>query len=234
MKEGNFRMNPTKKTARIAGLLFLLMVVSGLFAELFFRQKVLTADAATTAANLLANMFLARAGIVSDIVMALSYLLTAVALYRLLRSVGEDQARLMVLFAAAGSILLLMSVVGEYMALLITDAQSGAFTGAQLGELAFFSFGAYENGYMVGQVFFALWVFPLGILICRSKFIPKVFGILFIIETVSALISVVVYFLFAAEQISTILLLPGTVAEFSFLFWLLIRGVNEKKLPAAA
>lgn len=227
-------MNPTKKSARIAGLLFLLMVVTGLFAELFFRQKVLTTDAAATAANLLQNMFLARAGVVSDIVMALSYLLTAVALYRLLRTVNEDQARLMVLFAAAGSVILLMSFVGEYMPIVMVGTKSGAFTAAQLNEMAFFSFSAYQNGYMVGQVFFALWVLPLGLLIIRSKFIPKAFGILFLIEAVCGLLSVGVYFLFDSAQASNLLLMPGTVAEFAFLFWLLIRGINEKKLASAA
>ena len=226
-------MNPTKKSARIAGLLFLLMVVSGLFTELFFRQKVLTADAATTAANLMQNMFLARAGIVSDIVMALSYLFTAIALYRLLRTVNEDLARLMVLLAAMGSVILLVSYIGEYMPLVLVNAQNSAFTSAQLNEMAFMSFTAYENAYMIGQVFFALWVLPLGLLICRSKFIPKVFGILFIIETISALLSVVVYFLLGSETVSTILLLPGTVAEFALLFWLLIRGINVKKLAPA-
>jgi len=148
-------MNPTKKSARTAGLLFLLMVVSGLFAELLFRQKVLTTDATTTAANLLENLFLARAGIVGDIVMALSYLFTAIALYRLLSTVGEGLAKLMVLFAAMGSTILFVSFIGEYMPLLYTGAQNSAFTTTQLNELAFFSFGAYETGYMLGQVF--LW-----------------------------------------------------------------------------
>ena len=227
-------MKPTKKSARIAGLLFLLMVVSGLFAELFFRQKVLTADATTTAANLLANMTLARAGIVSDIVMALSYLFTAIALYRLLHTVDEGLAKLMVLFAAMGSVILLVSFVGEYMPIVYVSAQNSAFTSAQLNEMAFFSFSTYENGYMVGQVFFALWVLPLGLLICRSKFIPKFFGILFVIETICGLISVVVYFLLGSETVANLLLFPGTLAEFSLLFWLLICGINAKKLPAAA
>lgn len=227
-------MNPTKKNARIAGLMFLIMVISGLFAELFFRQKVLTADAATTAVNLLANRFLARAGIVSDIVMALSYLLTAVALYRLLRSVDESLARRMVLFAAMGSAILFTSFIGEYMPLLLTGAQNSAFTAQQLNDLAFFSFTAYETGYRIGQVFFALWVLPLGLLICRSKFIPKVFGVLFLVEAICGLLSVVVYFLLGDAATADLLLIPGTVAEFALLFWLLIRGINEKKIPKAS
>jgi hypothetical protein len=61
--------------------------------------------------------------------------------------------------------------------------------------MAMLSYNTYGHGYMIGQVFFALWVLPLGILIYRSKFIPKVFGILFIIEVVCGLLSVVAHFL---------------------------------------
>lgn len=226
-------MKPTKKTARVAGLMFLLMVVSGLFAELFFRQKLFTADAAQTAANILQNTLLFRAGILSDIIMSLSYLLTALMLYKLLRTVSEDKARLMVLFAAAGSVILMLNILNEYMPLVYATAQAGALGTLQLGELSALSFAAYNNGYMIGQVFFALWVLPLGQLICRSKFIPKVFGILFIIEAVCGLLAVVAHFLLNSTTIATILLIPCTIAEFAFLFWLLIAGINEKKVSAA-
>ena len=226
-------MNPTKKNARIAGLWFLLMVVSGLFAELFFRQKIFTSDAAETASRILQNTLLFRAGILSDIVMSLAYLITALALYRLLRSVDEDKSRLMVLFAAAGSVILLMNVLNEYMPLIYATTQTSALSAAQVQELSGFSFAAYNNGYMIGQVFFALWVLPLGQLICRSRCIPKVFGILFVIEAVCGLLSVAAHFLLGSATISTVLLLPGTVAEFAFLFWLLIRGVRENKAAIA-
>lgn len=225
-------MKPTKKTARMAGLMFLLMVVSGLFAELFFRQKLFTADAAQTMTNILQKTMLFRAGILSDIIMSLSYLLTAVMLYKLLRTVSEDKARLMVLFAAAGSVILMVSVLGEYMPLVFATTQPGALSAFQLGELSALSFAAYNNCYMIGQVFFALWVLPLGQLIVRSKFIPKVFGILFIIETVGGLLSVVAHFLLGNTTLASICLVPGIVAEFSFLFYLLIAGINEKKLAA--
>jgi len=225
-------MKPTKKTARVAGLMFLLMVVSGLVAELFFRQKLFTADTAQTAANILQNTLLFRAGILSDIIMSLSYLLTALMLYKLLRTISEDKARLMVLFAAAGSVILMLNILNEYMPLVYATAQAGALSTLQLGELSALSIVAYNNGYMIGQVFFALWVLPLGQLICRSKCIPKVFGILFIIEAVCGLLAVVAHFLLNSTTIATILLIPCTVAEFAFLFWLLIAGINEKKVAA--
>ena len=227
-------MITNKKSARIAGLLFLLMVLSGLFAELFFRQRIFTDDAAEITARILANPMLYRAGILSDIVMSLSYLLTAMALYRLLRTVDEGQAKAMVLFAAAGCVILMVNVLNEYMPLIYTSTKSGAFSATQLGELSQMSFAAYNNGYMIGQVFFALWVLPLGILICRSGLIPKVFGILFVIETVCGLLSVAAHFLLGNATIPNLLLLPGTVAEFMFLFYLLIRGVGKTEQAVAA
>lgn len=226
-------MKSAKKTARVAGLFFLLMVVSGLFAELFFRQEIFTKDTAETAARILQNTLLFRAGILSDIVMSLAYLLTAIMLYRLLRVVSEDQARLMVLFAAAGCVILLMNVLNEHMPIVYANTREGALSMEQLNALSGLSFSAYNNGYMIGQVFFALWVLPLGQLICRSKFIPKVFGVLFLVETVCGLLSVAAHFLLDSETIASLLLMPGTIAEFAFLFWLLIRGVNERKLISA-
>ena len=227
-------MITSRKTARIAGLMFLLMVATGLFAELFFRQKLVAADAATTAQNILDNALLLRAGVLSDIVMSLSYLFTALALYRLLRDVDRDLASLMVLFAAAGSVILLVNTLFEFLPLVLVNLQPGALSAGQLQELAQFAFAANAHGYMIGQVFFALWVFPLGLLICRSKFIPKFFGVLFLIETVCGLLAVAAHFLLGNSDVSDALLLPGTVAEFAFLFFLLIRGVNLPKKAQVA
>lgn len=228
-------MTPNKAAARIAGLLFLLMVAFGLFAELFFRQKVFVAgDAAATAANILSSGLLYRAGLMSDIVMSLCYLFTALALYRLLVSVDKSLAQLMVLFAAAGCVLLLTNIQNELAPLSLLDegARQGAFPDGQLQAMAMLSYGAYNHGYMVGQVFFALWVLPLGMLIWRSKFIPKIFGILFLLEVACGLLAVAAHFLAPDVTLENILLLPGTVAEFAFLGWLLIRGINESKLTA--
>jgi hypothetical protein len=226
-------MTPNKKTARLAGLFFLLMVVFGLFSEIFFRQKLfVTNDVAATANNILSNEFLYRTGIASDILMSLCYLFTALALYKLLAPVNKDMAATMVVFAAAGSIMLLCNIQNEVAPLTILSGNKylGAFSPSQLQSLAMLSYQSYGHGYVTGQVFFALWVLPLGVLIYRSRFIPKAFGILFVVEAILALLAVFVHFLFPNESTETILLVPGTIAEFSFMFWLLIRGINESKL----
>ena len=228
-------MIPNKKTARVAGLFFLLMVVFGLFAELFFRQKLFDPkDAATTADNILANVFLFRFGIASDIVMSLSYLFTVYVLYKLLAPVNKNLASLMVLFAAAGCIMLLVCIQNEYAVLTLLQGHGylNAFNTSQLQSMAMQSYQTYQHGYVFGQVFFALWVLPLGLLINRSRFIPKAFGILFVVEAVLGLMAVFVHFLAPNESVETIMLLPGTVAELSFVVYLLIWGINEARLYA--
>lgn len=221
-----------KKDARLAGFSFLLMVVFGLFAEVFFRQKIfIETDIVLTANNILSNVFLYRAGIASELFMALSYLMTALLLYKLLSSINKNIAAVMVVFAAAGSILLMVNILNQFAPLYILGGHDvlGALTLTQKQSLAMFFYQLSEHGYVIGQAFFALWVLPLGLLIYKSEFIPRIFGTLFVAEASFAMMSTLAHFLFPNEMVETILLLPGTVAELTFMLWLLIRGVTETK-----
>jgi predicted secreted protein len=217
------------RTARVAGVCFLLMVLFGCGAELFFRQRLFVpGDAATTAASIAANGFVVRAGILSDLLMALFYMLTALVLYRLFADMDKHLSALMVVFAVAGSVLLMFTVLYEMAPLFILSGSGDlkTFSNAQLQSLAMLFYTAYQHGYMIGQIFFALWVLPLGILIIRSTLMPKVLGMLFVAETVCGLMAVIVHFLLPNDAMETVLLLPGMLAEFSFMFWLLIKGVR--------
>ncbi|HYE10271.1 MAG TPA: DUF4386 domain-containing protein [Patescibacteria group bacterium] len=226
-------MSPNKKTARFAGLLFLLMIVFGMGAEIFFRQKLFASNDVTVTANsILSNIFLYRAGITSDILMALSYLLTALALYKLLCSVNKNLAAVMVIFTAAGSVLLMFNILNETAPLYILNGNDylSTFNPSQRQSLAMLFYNLYQHGYMIGQIFFALWVLPLGVLIYKSRFIHKIFGVLFVIETIFGLIAVMVHFLMPNATLETIMMLPMMIAEFPFMLYLLIRGIDESKL----
>jgi len=227
-------MSTNKKTARIAGVLFLMMVIFGLAAEIFFRGKLFDSnDIFITAEKILSNIFLYRVGITCDLLMALFYLLTALALYQLLSSVNKDLAAAMVVFAAAGSILLMFNTLIEIAPLYILSGNdAGAFHSGQIQSLAMIFYDLYQHGYMIGQIFFALWVLPLGLLIMKSGFIPTICGILFVIEAIFGSMAVLVHFLIPNGTMETLLLLPGVLAEFAFLFWLLIRGISEAKATA--
>jgi len=225
--------NINKRTARIAGFLYLLMALFGMFAEICFRQNLfVAADMAVTANNILSNIFLYRIGIASDILMALIYLLTALALFRLLAPVNRNMAGAMVVFTTAGCVLLMFNVLNEIAPLYILSGNDylSAFTTIQKQALAMFFYNLYQHGYMLGQIFFALWVLPLGLLIYKSGFIPKVFGVLFVIEAIFGLMAVIVHFLMPNATIETIMMVPMMIAEFSFVAYLLIKGINESEV----
>jgi hypothetical protein len=218
---------PNQKTIRLAGLFFLGMVVSGVFTEIFVRQKLIVpGNSATTATNILSHPLLYRMGISSDILMALFYLFTALALYCLLESVSKKLASVMVVFASMGSVLLLIGVLFEAVPLYLLQSQSYLNVISLVERQAFslFFIELYGHGYIIGQLFFALWVLPLGILIRGSQFIPKIFGTLFVVETVFALLAVFVHFLIPSTMVENLLMVPGVIAEFSFMFWLLFQG----------
>lgn len=215
------------KKVRMAGLFFLLMVVAGLFTEIFVRQRLIVAgDAQATANQILSHPLLYRLGITSDIVMALSYLFTALALYCLLESVSKKLASVMVVLASLGCVMLLFNIL--YQALPLYILQGGNYLNViplvERQAYALFFIELFGHGYVLGQVFFALWVLPLGFLIIKSSFIPKIFGIFFVSEAVLALLAVFVHFLAPSVMVENWLMVPGMIAEFSFLFWLLYRS----------
>lgn len=220
-----------RKTAGLAGLFFLLMVVFGLFAEIFFRQKLFVAgDAAATARNILSNELLFRAGIASDLLMALCYLITALLLYRLLSGVDKNLATLMVVFAAAGSVLLMGNVLLEFAPLVILNGTEflSPLGEGQIQGLALLCYQMYQHGYMIGQIFFSLWVLPLGMLIYRSRFIPRLFGVFFIAETVFGLAAAIIHFMMPNGLVESVAMIPMMVAEFSFMGYLLTAGLRRR------
>jgi len=225
-------MNTNIKTARIAGTLYLIMAITGIAAEILFRQRLFAAgDAAATANNILLNEAVFRAGILSDLLMSIFYLLTALALYKLLSPVNRNLAAVMVVFASAGSVLLMINILNEIAPLYILNGYGylAIIEEGQRQALAMLFYTLYQHGYMIGQIFFALWVLPLGMLIYRSGLFPKLLGILFIVETAFGLLSVIVHFLLPSELLESIMMMPMMIAEFSFMFYLLIRGTNETR-----
>lgn len=229
-------MVPNKKTARLAGFLWLLMIVFGLFAQIGVRDKIIVpGDAAATANAIAANAFLFRLGFVSDLAMMICYLLTPLAFYKLFSAVNKNLSILTVIFGLMGTAIGMLNLLNEFAALhVLSGIESlNAFDTRQLQAQAMLFFDLYEHGYMIAHIFFALWVLPLGILVYRSGFLPRIFGILFVAETITSLLSAVVHFLCPNGVLETNLMWLGAIAEFSFTFWLLIRGINESKVNAA-
>ncbi len=227
-------MNTNKKTARIAGFLYLIYIVVSIFANVLGRSKLIVlGDAATTARNIIESAWQFRIGFVVDLVAALLFLLTAWALYVLLKQVNENLALLFLLLNLVGVAVWCVSDL-----FLITSQLllSGAdylkvFQADQLQALAMLFLNMYKNGFSgIAQIFFSAWLFPLGYLVFKSGFLPKILGIILMVECFGWLMYPIQFFLFPGNEVLFYLSSAiGFIGEFSLALWLLIMGAKEQK-----
>src|SRR5574341_1231925 len=167
------------RTARLAGALYLSLIPFSVF-SFFYVPSVLVVrgDAAGTARNIMSSELLFRAGTVSHLITQIIFVFVVLALHRLLKPVSEAPAILMVVLALLGIPVALVSETSHLAALqLLSRASDGAFTTNQLPAQAMLFLDMYESGIFIAQVFWGLWLLPLGFLVLRSGFLPNVLGI---------------------------------------------------------
>ena len=219
-----------RKAARLAGVLYLLLIVFGVFAELVVRSRVIVSgDAAATASNIIASEGLFRIGFASDVLMILSFLLLPLAFYVLFKPVGKRLATLVVIFVSVSVPLMLVNMLLYYAPLqLLSGAGTlSAFTTDQLNALAMSSFGLYTDGVLLATLFHGLWLLPLGILVYKSGYFPRVLGVLLMLACLGFVIETVQYFLAPNFEVITYpAMVLEIVGEFGFCGWLLIRGAK--------
>ena len=219
-------MNSERRLARIAGSLYLVVAVLGGFAELYVRDRLIDlGDPAATAANIRESATLFRAGFAADLVQATFFLFTAMALYLLLRHVNELVARAMVVFVAVSVGIICLNLLNQFTALQV--ATGSAFGGAESDALTGLFAGMHHDGYLIAQIFFGLWLAPLGYLVIRSGWFPKAIGVLLIVGCFGSLADTFARFLApgVAETIEAFVVVPAAIGELSFVAWLLVKGV---------
>ncbi len=225
-------MNSMKKTARIAGGLYFIYIVATIFADASRTKLIVFGDAIATANNILASEQLFRVSFVSDILAGVLFLLTAWALYVLLKPVNENIALLFVLLNLTGVAVQCVNMLNLFGAVLLLNGSDylNVFPADQLQAWAMFFLNLYKNGFMIAQFFYAAWLFPLGYLVFKSGYLPKILGIILMIECIGWLMHPFQFFLFPAyEVISYLSFAVGFIGEFSLTLWLLIKGVKEQK-----
>lgn len=237
-------MHPMTRTARTAGLLYLVIVVCGMFAQFFVRDALtVPGDPAATAAAIAGSEGLFRAGIAADLVMIASDVAIALAFLVLFRSVSRALATLAAFFRLTQATILGFNLLNLFFVLhLLNGGEAlGAFGEAQRRALALLFLDAHAVGYTIGLVFFALSLLVLGVLVLRSSFVPRIFGVALAVAGVAYLFDGFALTLFPAyaayaDLFGMIVLVPAFVAELSFALWLLIRGVRipERAVPAPA
>jgi len=222
-----------KKTARLAGFLYLIVAVCGMFAELYVNSKlIVSGDAAATASNIMANELLFRIGFVSNLISSACFLLFALVLYKLFKPVNKNFVLLFVFLVSTSVVILCINMLNQFAALLLLNGAgylTAVFNTSQLQALSMFFLDLYKYGYLIAQIFFGGYLLPLGYLVFKSGFLPRIIGVLLIIAGFANLIDFFTQFLFPsfAAIISPYVLLL-TLGEIVFGLWLLIKGVKVK------
>jgi hypothetical protein len=225
------KMNTNKKTARVAGLFYLIFLITLIFAGEVRSNLIVYDDAATTAEHILASPALFRIDFVSDVVSALFFLLSAWALYVLLEPVGKHFALLFLLLNLGGVAVQSINLLNQFAALMVLSEAEylKVFQADQVQALAMLFLNLHRNGFIIAQIFYGTWLLPLGVLVFKSGFLPRILGILLIADFFGVLIWFFQFFLFPGYEVITY---PGLavsfIAEVSLTFWLLIKGVKKE------
>jgi hypothetical protein len=226
-------MKPIQWTARMAGVLYLLVAVLAGFVHFYVPSALIVpSDATATATRIMASEGLFRLSMASELVLLLVEIALSLMLYVLLKPVN----RTLSLVAAASRLAMTtihgFNLVNQAIVLLLLSGAGylAVFAPDQLHALMMLFLDAYTWGYQIGIVFFVLHTFPLGYLIYRSGYFPKLLGVLFVIAALGYLLDSFALVLIANHKIGApYFALPIALAEVAFPLWLLFKGVNAEQ-----
>jgi len=218
--------------ARIAGFLYLGFIIATAMANVVGRMGIIVdGNAASTAANIIAKGARFRIGFVSDLLSALLFLLTAWALYTLLKRVNSNLALLFLLFNMCGVAMQCFSMILLYAALPLVSGGGflDAFTTDQLNGQAMFFLALYKAGFTGAQLFYSAWTLPLGYLVFKSGFLPKALGIMLMLDCLAIVIWCFQFFFLPGNPaVGCPCWVVSFIAEFSLTLWLVIKGIKKE------
>jgi hypothetical protein len=237
-------MTSTSRTARIAGLLYLAGAVVGFFNVMYVPNALIVrSDPIATAHNIATHDVLFRLGIVSDLLVAVLGIAITLALYRLFKDVDKNLAVLMVIlggiiqtpiffFNALNWVAVLLLVHGSHFTVGAIDYLA-VFVRPEREALAMLFISLHHYGWVVSEIFSGLWLFPFGMLVFRSGFLPRLLGVWLIVNGVGYLAISFSEFLLPryANTISTFAF-PALFGEIAIILWLLIMGAKERSVTA--
>jgi hypothetical protein len=220
--------------ARLAGLLWLLVIVLGIFAEKLVRgDLIVSGNAAATATSILASEQLFRLGILADLAAAGVYIGATFLVYELMKPVNRSLSLFSALLGLAGSTVMIANLANNLEVLFYLKGGDylASLTAEQRQALAYMAIKIYGVGYNLAMTVFAGQVLLLGWLIVKSTFLPRILGLLFVIEGVCGWIRAIGIFLLPAfpPSLNEGLLVPGLAAEGGLALWLLVMGVNVSR-----
>ena len=225
--------SPPNKTARIAGMWYLLLTVFSIVGIVFADSRFyVSGDAAATMARISADEGLFRLTIACNLAGQVCQIFVGLTLYRLFKPVDQNQARTLLALVVAMVPIAFLNMLAKFAPLILGDSSfAKAFDSVQLHSLAMLFLELQQTGIILASVFWGLWLFPLGILVLKSGYFPKVLGVLLFVGGASYLVDSGLAIVF--PKVRT-LLAPFTstlsgVGELPFVLWIVIVGVRANK-----
>lgn len=227
-------MDSNKKTARIAGVWYLILALTGFFGLMYVPSVIISeGNTALTAQNIVAYELLFRFGMVANITGQIAFLFLALSLYKLFKPVDKILSRVLIALVTSAVPIMFVNIIIQSGALIAVNSPGfiNAFEQAQQNNLAMFFLNLYENGIAIVAVFWGLWLLPFGLLVYKSGFLPKFLGILLVTGFVCYMIDSLSYLLIPQyyKTITQIIMLPQAVGELTAVLWLLIAGAKDNE-----
>jgi hypothetical protein len=222
-----------QRLARVAGLLYLVLVVCGMFSPIVLERLVVPDDAATTAYNIQRSPSLFGVSLVSWVVIVVADIVISVAFYLLLEPVNRALSLVAAAFRLVYSAMLGATLFNLYEAfLLLTDVERGASLEAQQAHaMALSALNSFSAGFLLALIVFGVHVSVLGFLLYQSRYVPRVLSVVLIAAGVGYILnSLADFFVPSHAGLATaILLAPAVLGEFGLTAWLLVKGVKVRK-----
>ncbi len=231
-------MHPTDKAARVAGAIYLSMIITAPFSLIYIPSTLFVRGNATaTANNILAHQTLFRLGIVTDLITAVIFIFLVLALYRLLSGVNQTHASLMVALALVSAAVGFMNVLNEIAALSLFRGADflAVLEKPQRDALGMLFLRLHGQGNVINEIFWGLWLFPFGVLVMRSCFLPRILGVWLIINGFAyVVLSFTGLLLPQYQDVAFRSAFPLLLGELAIMLWLVIKGAKVQPLPAPA
>ena len=212
------------KVARIAGFLYLLLIPFGCFGGMYIPSITVPGNAVETINNITAHQMLFRLSIISALITPLVTILVALFLYKLFKAVNKDQAVLMVIFTVIAAPIVMLNQLSHFAVLSLLNG-TGYLKVSSVDQLHYqvmLFLDLQHHGALITGLFWGLWLFPMGYLVLKSGFIPKIIGVFLIIAGFGYIIDSAAFFLSPGLNIAIV---PYTfIGEVLMLVWLLFKG----------
>src|SRR3989475_4883877 len=229
-------MSSTKNPGRFAGLLYLLASIVGFFAMAYVPSKLIVhGNAAATASNIAASETLFRLGIAGELIGQAGFIFVALALYDLLKGINRRHASLMVTLIVVSIPIAFLNELNSIAALVLVRGADflSIFEKPQRDALAMLFLNLYFHGLVVNEIFWGLWLFPLALLVYRSRFLPRFLGVWLALAGFAWVILSLTGVLSPKYQDKVFTYSqPAVFGELAFMFWLLIKCAKPPALDA--